>query len=638
MSSRANLPSDSAPTLPTLARLADVLVVVLGAVAAAAEITGGFSARPWGMRVSVTSAWRPLFWALLVFLLRHAWIRRPSLWQRLASRRFGVDSSAPPVSPVPRGARLAGHAIVIAGFAALTCVVLHEQVGHLRSVGDLGDPLFSLWRLDWVAYQLHHDPLHLFDANIFYPEPRTLAYSDAMIVPALVAAPWLWLGADVVVVHNVLMLAASALSGVTMFWLVRALTRSTGAAIVSGAVFALYPLRWAFYASLELQTTLWMPLALLWLHRTLAGGRIRDGLAMGLAVAAQALSCLYYGLFLSLYLTVVAVVSVLAARRRIVTAVRPLAAGALLSALIVAPLAVPYIENRATVGERDLSATARFSARRLDYVAAHPSSRIYGRAFPGEGGKLELFPGFVPIALTIAGMWPPLLTGAVAYGAALGVAADASLGVNASIYPVLYKVVFPFRGLRAPDRFAVLVGLSLAVLAGYGVARILRPVRDRRTRILLTAGLVVLVAVESAPALDLVPIWKDVPPIYGSIPADDDAVLVDLPFPQRDGSTPGEYSFLYFATFHHKRLVNGGSGFYPPWYNGLADLMRNFPNDPAMAELKRHGADYLVVHGFFYGPEAWVKATAALDARRDVTLVAANTWNGAESRLYRIVK
>jgi hypothetical protein len=74
-----------------------------------------------------------------------------------------------------------------------------QQVVAFHAVSDLGDPLFSIWRLSWVAHQLPRDPLHLFDANIFFPELRTLAYSDAMLVPALLAAPFIWLGS---VAHN----------------------------------------------------------------------------------------------------------------------------------------------------------------------------------------------------------------------------------------------------------------------------------------------------------------------------------------------------------------------------------------------------------------------------------------------------
>src|SRR5690242_5487113 len=49
------------------------------------------------------------------------------------------------------------------------------------------DPPFSVWRLAWVAHQLFVDPANLFNANIFYPEPRTLAYSDAMLLPGMIA-------------------------------------------------------------------------------------------------------------------------------------------------------------------------------------------------------------------------------------------------------------------------------------------------------------------------------------------------------------------------------------------------------------------------------------------------------------------
>ena len=632
-----NEPEPPRPTLPAIARVADAIVLLLVASAVVVELTDGFTASPWGIRLSVTSVGRILVWAAIVLVLRHAWVREPTLWHRLESLRRIFLATGEPLAAPTRPASLKMHALVIAGFLALACVMMFEQVTHLRSVTDLGDPLLSLWRLDWVAYQLRTDPRHLFEANIFHPEPRTLAYSDAMLVPSMLAAPWLWLGADVAIVHSLLLLSASVFSGVTMFWLVRALGRGLEAAVVAGVVFAFYPLRWPFHAHLELETTVWMPLAMLGLHRMMQSGRIRDGLATGLALALQTLSSFYYGLFLSLNLFVVAVVVTLATKGRIRPAAGPIVAGALLAAVVVGPATIPYFENRSTVGERDLASAAQFSSKPRDYVSAHWRSRLYGKVLTGDG-RLELFPGIVPTALAVAGLWLPLSPGALAYGAVVGVSADASFGVHGSVYPTLFKLVFPFRGLRAPDRFSVLVGFGIAVLAGYGTARILRKVSRPRTRILIAAGLVAATMFESWPILNLTEVWKHPPPIYDSLPSDRNTVIVDLPFPNRDGSTRGEYSFLYFATFHHRRLVNGGSGFYPSWYDPLADRMRHFPTDETMAELKRHGAQYLVVHEYFYAPDDYQRVIEALDSRPDVKGVALSRWNGSQCRLYQILR
>ena len=61
-----------------------------------------------------------------------------------------------------------------------------------------------------------------FDANQFYPERLTLTYSDSLIVPSLMSAPFFWAGGNPVVIYNLLLLSGFVLSGVTMFLLVRA--------------------------------------------------------------------------------------------------------------------------------------------------------------------------------------------------------------------------------------------------------------------------------------------------------------------------------------------------------------------------------------------------------------------------------
>src|SRR6187399_2400178 len=83
---------------------------------------------------------------------------------------------------------------VVLLFAALTALITWPQVLHPLSVPAHFDTYFSLWRLGWIAHQLPRDPLHLFDANIFYPERYTLAYSEAMIVQGVLALPVIKLG------------------------------------------------------------------------------------------------------------------------------------------------------------------------------------------------------------------------------------------------------------------------------------------------------------------------------------------------------------------------------------------------------------------------------------------------------------
>src|ERR1041384_8824933 len=101
------------------------------------------------------------------------------------------------------------------------------------AVHDDGDPLLNTWALAWVAHQLPRAPAHLFDANIFYPERRTLAYSETLLLPAAVAAPLHWIGIGQILVYNLVLLSGFVLSGVGTALLVRSLTGHDLAAIVA---------------------------------------------------------------------------------------------------------------------------------------------------------------------------------------------------------------------------------------------------------------------------------------------------------------------------------------------------------------------------------------------------------------------
>ena len=192
---------------------------------------------------------------------------------------LGLPLQPRPIDVGRRVAVLLGVALL---FVGLTAYMTYPQVSFLGTgvSPDVGDPLLSTWRLSWIAHQIVRDPMHLFDANIFYPSRHTLAFSDAMLAPALTVAPLVWLGVPQLFTYNLLFLSGFVFSGIGMFILVRSLTGNIGAALVAGFVFAFLPFRFIHYAHLELQMAQWMPLCLWALHRTIEQrappGRVAD--------------------------------------------------------------------------------------------------------------------------------------------------------------------------------------------------------------------------------------------------------------------------------------------------------------------------------------------------------------------------
>ncbi len=502
-----------------IAEALDVSVVVLLVVAYAVAASGGVRWDGFGLRLSITSPSRAVLLAALLVLLRrwrapgaplHPWIAGAgaALWSR--------DAEPSPRADAPCRPWRGEWFLVSALFLGLTALMTWQQLSAFYAVGDTGDPLFSVWRLSWVAHQLPRDPLRLFDANIFFPELRTLAYSDAMLATSLMAAPLLWLGVHQLVVYNTVLLLSFAASGVAMYALAKELTGDRPAALVAGVAFAFYPFRFEHYSHLELQATCWMPLALLMMHRTVKSGRVRDGVVTGLMVALQTLSSLYCGLFL---LVVMGVVWVSVGGWKPPTARRlaPWLAAAAIVVVMVLPVAIPYLQNRGQLGERPDWEARLYSATPRSYLVAHVQSRLYSNVLDGpRTPEASLFPGLAIVGLAVAGAWPRLSRLQAAYVVALLVAFDGSLGLNGIIFPTLRDYVLPFRGLRVPARFSILVGLSLSVLAGYGVVRLrqwLRPNGGRLGAVLPVACAAALL-VENVPNLQLTEVPARPPLIY----------------------------------------------------------------------------------------------------------------------------
>jgi hypothetical protein len=184
-------------------------------------------------------------------------------------------------------------------FIVLTIAMTWPQAASMGTrVYDADDPLLSIWRISWIAHIVPIDPLNLFNGNIFYPEKRTLAYTDSVLLQGAAGAPLIWSGVSRVTTYNVLLLLSMALSGWAMWRYALYLTADHGAAIVAGIIFAFVPFRFDHYHHLELQATIFLPLTLMQLDRALDSGSKRDVWLTMAAFDAQVYSCFYYTVFL----------------------------------------------------------------------------------------------------------------------------------------------------------------------------------------------------------------------------------------------------------------------------------------------------------------------------------------------------
>jgi hypothetical protein len=617
----------------------DAVIVTLAGVAWYVATGGGFVLHLSDLAVRFRSPARPLLWLTLALIIRYAVYRRSAPFGWADWRRFllGPDGADPfQLQAVPGYWRRVLFASL--GIAGALAILMFPVVRHPYSVPDYADPLFSIWRMAWVQHQLLTDPSHLFDANIFYPEPLTLTFSDPIILPALMQAPLTAIGVPPAVSYNVLFLIAIWASGVATYLLVERLTRSPWSGFIAGLIYACYPYRFEHISHLELQMTQWMPLGLLALHLFVSTGRPAYAFALAMAVVAQLYSSMYYAVFFVVFASAVGLGLVLTQRPPIRRMVLPLAAAALAAAVVAAPLARAFVRAQPVKGDRDVDEIKFYSATFSDYMRPQPFSVWWKDVLPKAEQERALFPGAAPLTLAAIGLVPPLGAIRMVYAAALLISLDASRGFNGVIYPHLHRWVPGVRGLRVSGRFSILVGLALAIHAGFGVRRLLACIRRPAGRRVLFLVLAAGVVVDAYSRFSVfVPVWAAPPAIYEHIKGKPGVVLAEVPV------TDMPYVntvYMYFSLWHWAPMVNGYSGFLPQWfYEQLFPRLGEFPRGNSADVLREHGVTHVTVNcGLRYMNMNCEETADLMRISTDLRLIAETRWEGAPVRLYELIR
>ena len=468
-------------------------------------------------------------------------------------------------------------------------------------------------------------PRQLFQGNFFYPERDTLAYSEPLIVPALMGAPLHWLGASPVFVFNIVLMLGFALTAWAGYALAFEWTGDRAAGMLAGRSSRSTRTRLTRLAHVQGIHAWGLPLTLLAADRILVHARWRDAVWLAVWMAAMAYTSGYLVVFGAIMIAVVLVTRVPDWWPRAGRVVTLFAGATLLAGLAILPVYLPYRRLAREMGMvRAIETVTEFSATWTGYLAS--AGRIHFSTWsarfwinPVDG----FFPGFVIIVLAVAALYwgltrcaPPspgesatsidsrisrrrlvMLVAIAATGVLL------SLGTHTPVYGWLYQVFPPMRGLRAAARFANLFLLAIAVLAAFGLAGLRRRLPARRAG-LVVVSLVILSNIESLRAPFYYTRFDGIPAVYSLLAREPGrVVLVEVPFYPPQGAFEGT-EYVLNSTAHWRPLINGYSGYIPESYRRNAATFWYFPQEHAIQAMRRAGATHVMIHPEGFGNEA----------------------------------
>lgn len=261
-------------------------------------------------------------------------------------------------------------------------------------------------------------------------------------------------------------------------------------------------------------------------------------------------------------------------------------------------------------------------------LAVSPRARI-------EAARLMRSPITFALAATILAMWlslGPLPNAGPARVSGFG------------LYSLLYEYVPGFNGVRVPSRYAMIAGLFLAILAGFGFQRLLSLRTISPYFLIPVTGFLILLEGAAIP-MEINRTWNQneamppprvysygslerrspgegVPPIYARVAAlPAGSAITEFPF----GDAAWEIRYVYYAAAHRKPITNGYSGSFPPRYKERVARLQRVAKDPEAAwmSLKDSGSTHVVVHRNAFADaadadtvESWLKAHGATELER----------------------
>jgi hypothetical protein len=469
------------------------------------------------------------------------------------------------------------HLLVILAYLVLTLALTYPLAAHFADgfVGpapgrvDWGIGAWSNWWVKTALLNLGQSPFYT--DYMFYPEGISLATHDFDFPTALIIMP-VYLAFRGAAAFNGAIFLSFVLAGYTTYLLALRLIADRRAAFFAGLLFTFTPyhLSKLFIGHLNLAQVQWIPLYILLFFLWARGGAWRNGLLAALMLVVNArVGGWVYAIYCCIFsLAVVIYPAVAGERVRRAVVLRRFLLVFALFCLLVCPLVADFLRIWLTQRLPSGHNPYTYSADLLGFfIPSHVQT--WGRILQSSLSGLLNYPFSDPWIYEMVGYYLGYTAcflaayavikqrrGRVTFWLVIGLfflvlAMGPFLVINQQRLPIpllyaLLNLLPLFTVSGVPIRFVVMAYLALAVLAGYGLQKLL-PRGNNRLYVTLIALILLEYSFVPFPVVG----DSDFPTFYKRLGGmSEDFAIVDTGFKLR-------HQLMYYQTIHGKKMLSG---------------------------------------------------------------------------------
>mgnify|MGYP006291293939 CR=1 FL=1 len=498
-------------------------------------------------------------------------------------------------------------------YLILTLIATYPAITRFGShfIGD-GDTLVNAWNLWWVQTSISNGTSPFHTSMLYYPDGVSLAYHTLNLFNGGLAFLFQAIfRMSLPAVFNTISLLTFIATGVGMFILVRSITGSSLAGVISGLIFTFSPYRMGrvFFGNLDLYSTQfipWLVLCLIKMRRT-PRWRYVIGAAITLSLTGWCSLELGFGTgILMLLLFMFEIISGMAKEaskykifqdghfslgemsvflkwpEQLTPKLKYWLGVVLLTGIFMSPFIVPMIRNYQSFQDQtdqfgasisnsaDLagfflpdSATSPLIKRVGPEFFAQRIESIYAK-FYGNSCEKTVFLGYSVIGMVLVSLYVNRSGNIRRWAFMAGTFFILCLGpvLHVAGRPILSPMPYEFflhvpllKFGRSPSRLAIFLMLALAMIVGYGCAALVRQRRRFRWALLLIGALIFIEFLIIPMRLDsrAVTLSSYYVQLFEN---DQELAVLDIPIDLYGAQGPAA-DYMLYQTLHHHPIVGG---------------------------------------------------------------------------------